>query len=227
LKPQARTDIKNWTLEITDPKGNVIRSYAGKGVPPKELAWDGKDSNGNVVNGGIYANYNFRTVDIRGQQITASDPVFRASQVSPREATLLASVQPRMFVAPSLSETVEPVSMLTGLVKVPYVAFDYQSFKINPGYYSYLNQVAELIRKNPNSRVYIDGHAYDEGTDSDLMFYSQNRADAVLSYLVEKGKVSPDNLYSRGHGASMPLEPSDTEEARAKNRRVEIEILIK
>ena len=227
LKPQARTDIKNWTLEITDPKGNVIRTYAGKGVPPKELAWDGKDSNGNVVNGGIYANYNFRTVDIRGQQITASDPVFRASQVSPREATLLASVQPRMFVAPSLSETVEPVSMLTGLVKVPYVAFDYQSFKINPGYYSYLNQVAELIRKNPNSRVYIDGHAYDEGTDSDLMFYSQNRADAVLSYLVEKGKVSPDNLYSRGHGASMPLEPSDTEEARAKNRRVEIEILIK
>ena len=227
LKPQARTDIKNWTLEITDPKGNVIRSYEGKGVPPKELAWDGKDSNGNVVNGGIYANYNFRTVDATGQQVVASDPVFKVSQVSPREATLLASVQPRMFVAPSLSETVEPVSMLSGLVKVPYVSFDYQSFKINPGYYAYLDQVADLIRKNPNSRVYIDGHSCDEGTNVDLMFYAQNRADAVLSYLVEKGKVSPDNLYSRGHGASMPLDTSDTDEAHAKNRRVEIEVLIK
>jgi hypothetical protein len=86
LKPQARTDIKNWSLEITDPKGNVIRTYAGKGVPPKELAWDGRDSNGNVVNGGIYANYNFRTVDATGQQVVASDPVFKVSQVSPREA---------------------------------------------------------------------------------------------------------------------------------------------
>ena len=112
-------------------------------------------------------------------------------------------------------------------MKVPYVSFDYQSFKINPGYYAYLDQVAELIRKNPNSRVYIDGHSSDEGTNVDLMFYAQNRADAVLSYLVEKEKVSPDNLYSRGHGNSMPLDTSDTDEAHAKNRRVEIEILIK
>jgi outer membrane protein OmpA-like peptidoglycan-associated protein len=117
--------------------------------------------------------------------------------------------------------------MLTGLVKVPYVSFDYQSFKINPGYDAYLDQVAALIRKNPDSKVYIDGHAWDEGTNVDEMFYSQNRADAVLSYLVEKGKVSPDNLYSRGHGDSMPLDTSDTDDARAKNRRAEIEILIK
>jgi len=49
----------------------------------------------------------------------------------------------------------------------------------------------------------------------------------VLRYLVEKGKVSPDNLYSRGHGSSSPIDTSDTEEARNKNRRVDIVILSK
>ncbi|HJT25395.1 MAG TPA: PorV/PorQ family protein, partial [bacterium] len=111
IKPQARTDIKNWTLEITDPKGNVIRSYSGKGVPPRQIAWDGKDSNGNVVAGGIFANYNLRTVDVRGQQVVASDPIFKVGKVSAKEAPLLASVsmEPGVFSAPSIPESIQPV----------------------------------------------------------------------------------------------------------------------
>jgi len=228
IKPQARTDIKNWTLEITDPKGNVLRSYTGKGVPPRQIAWDGKDSNGNVVTGGIFANYNLRTVDVRGQQVVAGDPIFKVAQVSAREVPLIASasVQPRVFVAPNLPESVQPLGM-SGVVKVPSLSFEDKSSKVSNGYLSYLDQVARLIRKYPNCRVYIEGHAYDEGSGKSALFISQNRADAVLRYLVEKGKVSPDNLYSRGHGDSTPLDNSDTEEARAKNRRVDIVIITK
>jgi outer membrane protein OmpA-like peptidoglycan-associated protein len=92
---------------------------------------------------------------------------------------------------------------------------------------SYLDQVARLIRKYPNSRVYIEGHAFDEGSEHEAVKISQNRSDEVLRYLVEKGKVSPDNLYSRGHGDSSPLDMSDTEEARTKNRRVDIILMTK
>lgn len=228
LKPQARTDIKNWTLDITDPKGIVIRSYSGKGVPPKQIAWDGRDGNGNTVPGGIFANYNFRTVNSRGQQVVASDPIFKVAQVSTREAALVASasVQPQAFVAPGIPETVQPLG-LSGVVKVPSVDFGDKSYRLGRGYFNYLDQVARLIRKYPNSRVYIEGHAYDEGSEREVLNLSQNRADAVLRYLVEKGKISPDNLYSRGHGASAPLDTSDTEDARAKNRRVDIVILTK
>ncbi len=228
LKPQARTDIKNWSLDITDPKGNIIRSYSGKGIPPKQLAWDGKDSNGNVVSGGIFANYNFRTVDARGQQVVASEHVFNVSQVSSKEAMLLSKVEQRVFVAPSLPETIQPIQMASSKVlQVPYVSFSEKTTQINPGYYNFLDQVAALIRKYPNSRVYVEGHAYDEGNENECMLISQNRADAVWSYLVEKGKVSPDNLYSRGHGAGSPLESGNDDDAHFKNRRVDIVILIK
>jgi outer membrane protein OmpA-like peptidoglycan-associated protein len=227
IKPQARTDIKNWTLEITDPKGNVIRSYSGKGVPPRQIAWDGKDSNGNIVTGGIFANYNLRTVDARGQQIVASDPIFKVAKVSSGEGPLLASAATgqRAFMAPSIPESVQPMGM-SGAIKVPSISFPEKSSNLK-GYYSYLDQVARIIRKYPDCRVYIEGHAYDEGTDKDALRISQNRADEVLRYLVEKGKISPDNLYSRGHGASTPLDTSDTEEARGRNRRVDIVIITK
>jgi len=228
IKPQARTDIKNWTLEITDPKGNVLRSYSGKGVPPRQIAWDGKDNNGNVVAGGIFANYNLRTVDVRGQQVVASDPIFKVAKVSAKEAPLLASmsVEPRVYSAPSISESIQPVGT-SGVMKLPSVSFNEKSSRLTPEFDNYLDQVAHLIRKYPNSRVYIEGHAYDEGTEQQALLLSQNRADRVLRYLVEKGRVSPDNLYSRGHGVSTPLDTGDTEEARSKNRRVDIVIITK
>jgi outer membrane protein OmpA-like peptidoglycan-associated protein len=228
LKPQARTDIKNWTLEITDPKGNVVRTYAGKGVPPKQIAWDGRDSNGNVVAGGIFANYNFRTVDSRGQQAVATEPLFKIGNVAAREAPLMATaaLQARSFAAPTLPENVLPLGR-SGVVKVPSVSFGDKNSRLSPDFQNYLDQVARMIRKYPSAKVYLEGHAYDEGTEREALTVSQNRADAVLRYLVEKGKVSPDNLYSRGHGASAPLDPGDTEEARSKNRRVDIVILTK
>ncbi len=228
LKPQARTDIKNWTLEITGSKGEIIRTYAGKGVPPKQIAWDGKDSTGNVVTGGIFANYNFRTVDTRGQQVVATDPIFKVAQANSREAAMVASasISPMEAAPPSLPENFQPLGM-SGVVKVPSISFGEKSSRVNPAFLNYLDQVAHQIRKYPNSRVYIEGHAFDEGTPREAVNISQNRSDAVLRYLVEKGKVSPDNLYSRGHGDTAPLDMSDTEEARSKNRRVDIIILTK
>ncbi len=229
IKPQARTDIKNWTLEITDPQGNVLRTYSGKGIPPRQIAWDGKDSSGNIVTGGIFANYNLRTVDVRGQQVVASDPIFKVAKVSSREAPVLASMamEPQVFTAPSIPESLRPLGM-SGVLKVPSVPFAEKSSHLSPSFESYLDQVARLIRKYPNCRVYIEGHADpDEGPERRALSYSQNRSDEVLRYLVEKGKVSPDNLYSRGHGSAAPLDTADTQEAHSKNRRVDIVIITK
>jgi outer membrane protein OmpA-like peptidoglycan-associated protein len=228
LKPQARTDIKTWNLDITDSKGNVLRSYSGKGIPPREIAWDGKDNNGNVVSGGIFANYNLKTVDVRGQQVVSSDPIFKAAQVSAKEMPMMASakMEAKAFAMPIVPETIQPLGM-SGTVKVPSLSFDEKSVKLSKGFTHYLDQVAKLIRKYPNCKVYIEGHSYDEGPERAEMTISQNRADEVLRYLVENGRVSPDNLYSRGHGASAPLDNSDTEEARVKNRRVDIVIITK
>lgn len=226
VKPQARTDIKNWSLDITDRKGNLLRTISGKGVPPKQISWDGRDANGNVVNGGLYANYNFRTIDARGQEVSASNAILKVAEVSEREAPMVASVSAnaRIFSVPSLQAEVRPTS---GVIKPPSITFDGDKDRLSPAFYNYLDKVAKLIRKHPTSRIYLEGHAYQEGTEQKEQSLSQNRADSVLRYLVEKGKVSPDNLYSRGHGSTSPIDTSDTEEARSKNRRVDIVILAK
>lgn len=235
IKPMARTDIKNWTLEITDPKGNIIRSYTGKGVPPKQIAWDGKDTNGNIVTGGIFANYNFRTVDVKGQQVVATEPIFKVGQVSGRENPVMASAAAETGAAmvelqensvPTLSPSTQPLG-LSGVIKVPSVSFNDRSSKLGNNFFTYLDQVAKMIRKYPNARVYIEGHSYDEGSEEENLQISQNRADSVLRYLIEKGKVSPENIYARGHGDSAPLDTSDTEVAHFRNRRVDIVILTK
>jgi outer membrane protein OmpA-like peptidoglycan-associated protein len=228
LKPQARTDIKDWVLEITDPSGNVIRTYRGKGVPPRQITWDGRDGSGNTVAGGLYANYNFRTVDARGQRVVSSDPIYRISQVEGRQSPRMASIPdagPR-FESPSLPAGLAPAG-LRGLLKIPGIAFAPNSANLDRAFLGYLDQVAELIRRHPNARVYIEGHSFEEGGERGSLLLSQGRADAVMRYLVERGRVSPDNLFSRGHGDSAPLVMSVTPEARSRNRRVDIIIFTK
>ena len=224
IKPQLRTpDIQNWTFDITDPKGAVLKSYTGRGLPPRQIVWDGKDSFGNVVPGAISANYHFQSMNARGEQFTATDSIDSVNGVTLRQITLGTTA---ILAAPTLPKSARP-SGISGEVQVPSVPFGEGSFQLNLGDLEYLNEVASLIRQYPNSRVYIEGHAYDEGNEKQVLALSQNRADAILRYLIEKGNVSPDNLYSRGHGAADPLDTSDKLEARGKNRRVDIVILTK
>ncbi len=230
LKPTARTDIKNWILDITDPRGNIIRSYSGKGVPPKQIAWDGKDNFGNTVAGGIYADYHFRTEDIQGRRSMASESIFKSAHVSNQQvlpsASAFSPVEAPAYNAPTLSPGLKPTGS-PGVLKIPSLPFSEKSDRLIPGGPDYLNQVVKLIRKYPNSKVYVEGHAYGEGSEIEALRLSQNRADTVLRYLVEKGGISPDNLYSRGHGDSAPLDATGAGWTVFKNRRVDIVIITK
>ncbi len=230
LKPSARTEINNWTLEITDPKGNILRTYAGKGVPPREIAWDGKDSTENVVAGGIFARYNLRTVDTKGQEVTARGALFEVSplQVNERErpnsaTEILTHVKPGI---PPLPSTVQPLG-LSGVLKIPSIPFEEGRSVLQRSFEPYLDQVAQLIRKYPHARVYIEGHSDGEGNEEESLRLSQYRADAVMRFLVEGPKISPANLYARGRGSAGAIGVSGTELAHQRNRRVEIIILTK
>ena len=223
-------------MEITDPKGNVVKRFTGKGVPPKQITWDGKDDAGNIVTGGIFSSYNLKTVDRKGQQVIASEPIFKLSGAGEARTTALQAIDPTLLAAagiqaagaprPSiLPETVQPMGP-SGVIKAPSLLFKARSSRLG-SFDAYLDQIVKIIKKYPNSRVYIEGHAYAEGTETANIQLSQERADAVLRYLVEKGKISPTNLYSRGHGSSAPLDTRHIEEARRQNRRVDIVILTK
>ena len=68
------------------------------------------------------------------------------------------------------------------------------------------------------------GHTDSVGTDAYNQKLSVRRADAVKAYLVSKG-VEKNRVYTEGKGEKQPVADNKTKEGRAKNRRVEIEVV--
>ena len=91
----------------------------------------------------------------------------------------------------------------------------------------YLNAVAEALNNNPGiTKVQIEGHTDNEGTEAYNQKLSEDRAKAVRKYLIGK-KVDPKRLMYKGYGFSRPKASNRTEEGKAINRRVEFTIVEK
>jgi outer membrane protein OmpA-like peptidoglycan-associated protein len=87
-----------------------------------------------------------------------------------------------------------------------------------------LDEVALLLRQNRSLVIEVGAHSDDLGEESYNKSLSEKRAQSVKDYLITKG-VSERALRVKGYGESTPLVPNDTDENRAKNRRVEFSII--
>lgn len=102
------------------------------------------------------------------------------------------------------------------------VFFEFNQAVIKPESFELLDQVAAIIESHPElKKVRIEGHTDKVGSADYNRKLSKERARAVKTYLVQKGGVSPERLTIAGHGFDRPLATNDTDEGRAKNRRVE------
>lgn len=105
------------------------------------------------------------------------------------------------------------------------VRFKVNSDKIESVSHDLLNEVAKVIKDNPQiKKIEIQGHASAEGGDSHNMKLSDRRAKAVKKYLTGKGGVAKDHLTAKGYGETQPIASNDTEDGKEKNRRVEFVI---
>ncbi|MEQ1803057.1 MAG: OmpA family protein, partial [Gammaproteobacteria bacterium] len=102
------------------------------------------------------------------------------------------------------------------------VTFENNSAKLTPNSTLTLDSVAEIIKQRPTFKIEVRGHTDSSGPDEYNLNLSQQRADAVMEYLVSRG-VSADKLSATGFGESEPVAPNDTAEGRAQNRRVALE----
>ncbi|KAA2244659.1 OmpA family protein [Chitinophaga agrisoli] len=86
-----------------------------------------------------------------------------------------------------------------------------------------IKQLAEVLNKYPDTYVRVEGHTDDKGTDEYNMGLSERRANAVAAFLRAQG-IAANRVQPFWYGESQPKVPNDTEENRAKNRRVEFAI---
>jgi outer membrane protein OmpA-like peptidoglycan-associated protein len=100
------------------------------------------------------------------------------------------------------------------------IAFEWDSASLTETSRPALDEVAQALKDNPNFRVQVDGHASAEGGDAHNQALSEDRAAAVVDYLVARG-VAWDRLVSKGFSSSVPVATNLTAAGRVTNRRVE------
>ena len=106
------------------------------------------------------------------------------------------------------------------------VFFEFDKATIKPESYPLLDQVAAIIEAHPElAHVRIEGHTDRVGSAEYNRGLSRDRARSVKTYLVEQGHVAAGRLSVAGYGFDRPIDTNDTDEGRAKNRRVEFMIV--
>ncbi len=101
------------------------------------------------------------------------------------------------------------------------VTFGFDSSELTPTARSALNDVSQVLRDFPDTRVNIAGHTDSTGDDRYNQGLSERRAQSVGNYLAQSG-VPMHRLNMMGYGETMPVASNASEQGRAQNRRVEI-----
>ncbi|MBN1108446.1 MAG: OmpA family protein [Bacteroidales bacterium] len=104
------------------------------------------------------------------------------------------------------------------------ILFETGKSVLTPGSGEELDRLYGILNENPLMRIEISGHTDKTGSEPLNFRLSENRARAVVDYLVKKG-VDSGRLEYRGFGSLQPVADNATAEGRAKNRRVEFKIL--
>ena len=194
-------EVRSWRFEITSKNGTLVRTYKGKAELPENIFWDGLDENGTPVKDPEKAHFKFAVLGQGGERSTDT-------RKTVRNPFTIASAEGQIR-------------------KVTGIWFRFLDADIQDAVLGKLKEIAVLLRKNPTVQVTIQGHSWDEGSPEEGLRLSQERADTVLRYLIEQEGLSPRNVSSIGYGDTMPLQATKTEEAAAKNRRVEVIIVSK
>jgi OOP family OmpA-OmpF porin len=99
--------------------------------------------------------------------------------------------------------------------------FDYDQSVIKKKYNKSLNNIVEILKKNPFLNVEIQGHTDNRGSKHYNKKLSEARAKAVAKYLISHG-IRAARISYVGYGYEIPIASNKTKEGRALNRRVQV-----
>ena len=101
------------------------------------------------------------------------------------------------------------------------ILFDYDKATLLQSSSKQLQHVVTLLLDNPELKMEVQGHTDSKGGDNYNLDLSQRRADTVVAYLRLFG-IAEGQIRAKGYGETRPVSSNDSEDGRAKNRRVEL-----
>ena len=109
----------------------------------------------------------------------------------------------------------------SGRMQLPGVVFESGSARLGEPAIAALLPLARLLEDDPARRVLLVGHSDDRGGLESNIAMSRARARAVRDTLIDRYGIAADRIEAEGAGYLSPIAPNDTEDGRARNRRVE------
>jgi OOP family OmpA-OmpF porin len=151
--------------------------------------------------------------------VVQPDPVYPTPEITPAPAPVAAPAP-----APAAAPAPAPAAVSS---KVTYAAdafFDFDKSVIKPEGKAKLDDLADKVKAINLEVIIAVGHTDSVGSDAYNQKLSLRRSQAVKAYLVSKG-IDKTRIYTEGKGEKQPVADNKTKEGRAKNRRVEIEVV--
>jgi len=126
---------------------------------------------------------------------------------------------------PQYPASVKPVEVVQPeVITLPGdVLFAFNKSDLTPSAQSQLDALMGKLQNADVVSIKVVGHTDSVGSDSYNQALSERRASSVAAYLLSQG-LAPNKITSEGKGESQPVADNDTDEGRAKNRRVELHI---
>jgi outer membrane protein OmpA-like peptidoglycan-associated protein len=108
------------------------------------------------------------------------------------------------------------------IIRLYGLSFPVGSAEIRPENFGLLSKVQHVLGEFPKAALSIEGHTDSQGAVEKNRTLSQARADAVREYLLANMKLNPERVAAVGRGEDRPIANNETEEGRAKNRRIDL-----
>lgn len=211
VKVRSAKPIATWSFDVYEPSGKLFYHREGTGRAPKNIVWDGKGSNGELVQSEVDYGY----------AIAATNSLGTSGET---KGTLHTGI---LLIKNGSGYKLD----LSGLVFLPnspdLLRDESDTGKKN---IELLNKLLTVIKQNKNFQIVIIGHAVNISGNVDeekeLAVLSLARADKVKEILVSLGLGSIE-IQTLGKGGTQPVVPHDDKENNWKNRRVEVQFIKK
>jgi outer membrane protein OmpA-like peptidoglycan-associated protein len=125
--------------------------------------------------------------------------------------------------APVAEEPPPPPKVVEKIV-LNGIQFDFDKAVIKDQYYPILDEGIAALEKHPEKKVAVEGYTCNIGTEDYNLRLSDKRAEAVKTYMLEKG-IAVERLSTMGYGEANPVADNATREGREMNRRVEFKVM--
>jgi len=161
---------------------------------------------------------------VDGNNVSLRGDVASEAQRQQIAGDIAASLNPTYTVNNGLRVAASEQGVLDAALANRIIEFESGKAALTPSGMAILDQMSDALKKLNGIKVEVIGHTDNAGSRAGNLSLSQARAEAVKTYVVERG-VNPDSIAVSGEGPDRPVADNRTIEGRARNRRIEFKVV--